>query len=196
VTTALVRPTVVAPAREAAALHPLLADRTSPRAFATEGDVTAHQLGLLLEAARWAPSASNTQPVRFLVGRRGDDAFAALLAALMPANQAWARDAAALVLVAAQTVDTDGNPRRWAVYDAGQAAAHLTVQAASLGLSVRQMGGFVAADLPALPADVTPLAVMAVGVPRSPEDIPADHPARRLPARSRRPLDELLLDVA
>jgi len=42
-------------------LHPLLADRWSPRAFdrtpLEDADVTA-----LLEAARWAPSANNYQP--------------------------------------------------------------------------------------------------------------------------------------
>jgi nitroreductase len=190
------RTTVVEPTREAAALHPLLAGRSSPRAFDTDAEVTPQQLGLLLEAARWAPSASNTQPARFLVGRRGDDAFDALLAALMPGNQGWARDAAALVLVAAETEDAEGSPRPWAVYDGGQAAAHLTVQASALGLAVRQMGGFVAADLPELPERVTPLVVLAVGVPMAAVRIPADHPARKLGPRSRRPLEELLLEVA
>ena len=194
------RPTVVAPRFDAAtsgvgALHPLLADRFSPRAFDTDGDVTPEQLGLLLEAARWAPSASNSQPVRFLVGRRGDDAFAALLAALMPGNQGWARDAAALILVAAETEDAQGSPRGWAVYDAGQAAAHLTVEASAIGLAVRQMGGFVTANLPELPEHVMPVTVLAVGMPLAPARIPADHPARALGPRSRRPLDELLLDV-
>jgi nitroreductase len=178
------------------ALHPLLADRHSPRAFDATATVTGEQVGLLLDAARWAPSASNTQPWRFLAGRRGDRAFDALLAALAPANQAWARDAAALVLVAAETADDEGTPRPWAVYDAGQAAGHLTAQASALGLSVRQMGGFIPADLPALPERVTPLVVIAVGVPLAPDAIPADHPAHRLGARIRRPLDELLLDVA
>lgn len=177
------------------ALHPLLAGRHSPRAFDAGVDLTAEQLGLLLDAARWAPSASNTQPWRFLAGRRGDRAFTALLAALAPGNQEWARDAAALVLVAAETVDAEGALRPWAVYDAGQAAAHLTAQATALGLAVRQMGGFVPADLPALPEHVTPLAVVAVGVPLPAERIPADHPAHRLHPRSRRPLDELLLVV-
>jgi nitroreductase len=195
-TAAPVRPTVVEPPAAPAALHPLLADRFSPRAFDTAADVSPEQLGLLLEAARWAPSASNTQPARFLVGRRGDDAYDALLGALMPGNQRWARDAAALILVAAETEDAAGSPRGWALYDAGQAAAHLTVQASAIGLAVRQMGGFVAADLPELPEHVTPLAVVAVGVPLAPERIPADHLARRLGPRSRRPLDELLLDVA
>jgi nitroreductase len=178
------------------ALHPLLAERRSPRAFDRDATVTAEHLELLLDAARWAPSASNTQPWRFLAGHRGDRAFAALLAALTPRNQEWAGDAAALVLVAAETVDAEGAPRRWALYDAGQAAAHLTAEASALGLAVRQMGGFTAADLPALPEHVTPLAIIAVGVPLPPERIPDGHPATRLPARSRRPLGELLLEVA
>ena len=181
---------------EVAALHPLLAERHSPRAFDASATVTPDQLGLLLDAARWAPSASNTQPWRFLVGRRGDHAFEALLAALTPANRSWARDAAALVLIAAETADDEGTPRAWAVYDAGQAAGHLTAQASASGLAVRQMGGFIPADLPALPEHVTPLVVMAVGVALAPEAVPADHPAQRLGARARRPLDELLLDVA
>jgi nitroreductase len=179
-----------------AALHPLLADRHSPRAFDPDLPVTGAQLELLLEAARWAPSASNTQPWRFLAGRRGDRTFDALLAALAPGNRSWAGDAGALVLVAAETADEQGAARPWALYDAGQAAAHLTAEASALGLAVRQMGGFTPADLPALPERVTPLTVVAVGVPLDPARIPADHPATRLGARVRRPLDELLLPAA
>jgi nitroreductase len=189
--------TIATPAPETApGLHPLLADRHSPRAFDPEATISARQLDLLLDAARWAPSASNTQPWRFLAGRRGDRAFTALLDALAPANQEWARDAAALVLVAAETADADGAPRPWAVYDAGQAAAHLTAEASALGLAVRQMGGFVAGELPPLPERTVPLAVVAVGIPLAADRIPAGHPATRLPARSRRPLDELLISVA
>jgi len=187
---------VTDPAAAPRDLHPLLADRRSPRAFDPSATLDADRLDLLLDAARWAPSASNTQPWRFLAGRRGDRAFDALLAALRPANREWAHDAAALVLIAAETVDPDGAPRPWAAYDAGQAAAHLTAQASALGLSVRQMGGFVADDLPALPERVAPLTVVAVGVALPADRIPDGHPATRLPARGRRPLGELLLDVA
>jgi nitroreductase len=196
VTTTTVPTTPALPSADAPDLHPLLAQRYSPRAFDSTATVTAEQLGLLLDAARWAPSASNTQPWRFLAGRRGDRAFDALLAALTPSNQAWARDAAALVLVAAETTNEEGTPRPWAAYDAGQATGHLTAQATALGLAVRQMGGFIPADLPALPEHVTPLVVVAVGVPLAPDAVPADHPARRLGPRVRRPLEELLLDVA
>jgi nitroreductase len=196
VTTTAVPTTPALPSADVPALHPLLAERYSPRAFDSAATVTAEQLGLLLDAARWAPSASNTQPWRFLAGRRGDRAFDALLAALTPSNQTWARDAAALVLVAAETTNEEGTPRPWAAYDAGQATGHLTAQATALGLAVRQMGGFIPADLPALPEHVTPLVVVAVGVPLAPDAVPADHPARRLGPRVRRPLEELLLDVA
>jgi nitroreductase len=196
VTTTAVPTTPALSSADVPDLHPLLAQRYSPRAFDGTATVTAEQLNLLLDAARWAPSASNTQPWRFLAGRRGDRAFAALIAALTPSNQAWARDASALVLVAAETANEEGTPRPWAAYDAGQATGHLTAQATALGLAVRQMGGFIPADLPALPEHVTPLVVVAVGVPLASDAVPADHPARRLGPRVRRPLDELLLDVA
>src|SRR3954465_2649305 len=123
-------------------LHGLLAERRSPRGFATPRPVGAEPLGVLLEAARWAPSANNTQPWRFGVARRGEPAFDALAAALAPGNHVWARHAGALILLAAQTVGDDGRERPWAVYDSGQAAAHLTVQAQAEGLAVHQMGGF------------------------------------------------------
>ena len=48
------------PAPASADLHPLLADRRSPRAFDATATLGADQLDLLLDAARWAPSAANT----------------------------------------------------------------------------------------------------------------------------------------
>lgn len=52
-------------------LHPLLAERWSPRAFDPEHQLTERQTTALLEAARWAPSAGNSQPWRFAVAHRG-----------------------------------------------------------------------------------------------------------------------------
>lgn len=172
-----VRTAGTAPGSGVHASYPVPAERHSPRAFDASATVTADQLALLLDAACCVPSVSHTQPWRFLAGRRGERAFDALLAALTPANEARARDASALVLVAAETADDEGTPRPWAVYDTGQAAGHLTAQATALGLSVRQMGGFIPADLPALPEHVTPLVVMAVGVPAASDAVAASHPA-------------------
>ena len=71
-------------------VHPLLAERWSPRAFDRAHEISDEALSALLEAARWAPSAGNSQPWRFLVTRRGEPAHDRLYAALAPGNQAWA----------------------------------------------------------------------------------------------------------
>ncbi|MGI8721479.1 MAG: nitroreductase family protein [Geodermatophilaceae bacterium] len=45
-------------------LHPLLSSRWNPRTFDQSRDITATEVESLLEAARWAPSAGNSQPWR------------------------------------------------------------------------------------------------------------------------------------
>src|SRR3954471_19236540 len=123
-------------------LHPLLAQRGSPRGLDADHELDQRSVQALLEAARWARAANNSQPSRFLVAHRAEEAFARLLGTLAPGNRSWAHAAGALVLVAAQTVDDTGRPRPWALFDTGQAVAALSVQAEADGLSVHQMGGF------------------------------------------------------
>lgn len=53
-------------------LHPLLAARWSPTTFDGSYELAAPEIEALLEAARWAPSAGNSQPWAFIVGQRGD----------------------------------------------------------------------------------------------------------------------------
>ncbi len=48
-----------------------IAQRWSPRAFDPMFDLSAEDITALGEAARWAPSAANLQPTRFIVARRG-----------------------------------------------------------------------------------------------------------------------------
>jgi nitroreductase len=177
-------------------LHPLLASRWSPRSFDPDAELDGATAELLLEAARWAPSASNSQPWRFILAPRGTEAHDKLAGALVEFNRAWAASASALLLIAARTVDDNGNAQRWATYDAGQAAALLTAQAEHDGWSVHQMGGFDQGAARAafdLPEDVTPIAVAAIGRRAGAHLLP-DHLAERETApRSRRPLAELLL---
>jgi nitroreductase len=180
-------------------LHDLLAHRRSTRGFSTDRPVEARTLHVLLEAARWAPSANNSQPWRFGVVRRGERAFNEVAAALAPGNQVWARNAGALILLAAQTVGDDGAERPWAVYDAGQAAAHLTVQAQAEGLAVHQMGGFDGDAVSAvfgLDEHVRPVVVLAVGWHDPQADLPEPLASREHAPRVRLPLDELLLAKA
>ena len=190
------RPTVKS-ATTAAALHPILAERWSPRGFDAGHELTTGQITALLEAPRWAPSANNRQPWRFAVTQRGTDAFKAILSSLTPRNQAWAHAASALIVVAAETVKSDGSPSRWASYDTGQAVAHLTVQAEHEDLAVHQMGGFDRDRLDTLlelPAHVTPLVVVvAVGRRGQTSQLPEPFASREDAAPERRPLRDLLI---
>jgi nitroreductase len=186
-------------ARTARPLHPLLAQRWSPRAFDAGSALTGEQATALLEAARWAPSANNSQPWRFLLARRGGAAFDRLFATLAAGNQVWAGEASALVLVAAQVHDADGTPMPWARYDTGQAVAHLSTQAEHEGLAVHQLGGFDAVRAAAafgLDESLAPVVVLAVGSRATDEDLPEPFAARERAPRERQPLDDLLLSAS
>jgi nitroreductase len=179
-------------------LHPLLAERWSPRGFDASAMIGEETLVALLEAARWAPSASNSQPWRFLVTRRDEPGFDRLHEQLAPGNRSWAGSAGALILAAAQTVDEQGRQLPWAWYDTGQAVAALTVQAQHEGLCIHQMGGFVADGVREafdLAEDLSPVVVLAVG--RHDPDAQLSEPlaAREQAPRTRKPLDALLLDA-
>ena len=167
-------------------LHPLLAQRRSPRGFDPTQPVSETSLHALLEAARWAPSSRNRQPWRFLLGRRGDETFKAIFDTLMPGNQVWAGDAAALVVAFAETSDSAGNPSHGTEYDLGLAVGQLVFQAAAEGLHVHQMGGFSGADLLTafvVPSGFTPVTVIAVGHREPTEEVGR--------TRERRPLEEI-----
>ena len=177
-------------------VHPLLAQRWSPRGLDAGHELDQRSVLALLEAARWAPSANNSQPWRFLVAHRGEESFARLLAVLAPGNRSWAHAATALVLVAAQTVDDTGRPRPWALFDTGQAVAALSVQAEADGLSVHQMGGFGADAVRSefdLDPTLTPVVVLAVGRRDPDAELPEPLAARERAPRSREPLDALML---
>jgi len=176
---------------------PLLAERWSPRGFDRAYEISADELGALLEAARWSPSSSNSQPWRLVVAPRESEEFARITPTLEGSNGLWAPLAAALIVVCAATIDAEGKPLRWAEYDAGQAAAHLSIQAESMGLSVHQMGGFRPEDLRlalGLPDDVKPMSVIAVGRQDSQAELPDFLAERERAPRKRLALDTIVLN--
>ncbi len=134
-------------------LHPLLAQRWSPTSFDESHEVGDDEVDALLEAARWAPSAGNSQPWAFVTGRRGDDVHARLVRHLAPSAARWAPGASLLVanLSHRYVEGTDWEYSEFSLYDLGQAVAHLTFQAQACGLAVRQFRAFdraaIAAEL-------------------------------------------------
>src|SRR5262249_22005924 len=101
-------------------------------------------MALLLEAARWAPSAGNSQPWSFILGRRGDAAHARLLTQLAGSSARWASEASLLVANLAHRLaeDTEWEDSEFALYDLGQAVAHMPSQAHAMGLCARQFRAF------------------------------------------------------
>jgi nitroreductase len=176
-----------------------LVERWSPRAYDPAAELSDGDVRTLLEAARWAPSANNVQPWRFIVARRGTESFTTIHDALMGFNQAWADSAAALIVNIAEVADEAGTPRPWAKYDLGQAVAHLSVQAQHDGLHTHQMGGFDAARLAAafgMSESLEVVSITAVGKVGDASALPEPLREREVAPRSRKPLDELVIAAA
>lgn len=181
------------PANTAVAVHPLLAERWSPRSFDATHTISDEELVSLLEAARWAPSSHNAQPWRFLVGRRGDPTYQHIFSTLGTTNRLWAGASSLLVAAVAAERLKDGTPHPSAAYDTGLAVAQLSVQAHALGLRTHQMGGFDPELLRTslgVPDGYRPLSVTAIGALAPADLLPPDLRARETAARERRPLSE------
>jgi nitroreductase len=145
-------------------IHQPIAARWSPRAFDPEATLTAEQLTAVLEAARWAATWGGRQPVRFVVGVRGDETFDTLVATLKRGNS-YAAAASALLLVCADE-GPDENMAFYSAVDAGAAIANASVEAVSRGLVAHPMAGFDADAARAafdVPVEARPVAVLAVG---------------------------------
>lgn len=126
-------------------IEPIFLDRWSPRAF--DGtSMPESDLLTIVEAARWAPSAFNVQPWRFLYSHRDDAHWQKYLRLLDPFNGSWAQHASALVVVLSDTVMPGSGSRpqklsRTHSFDAGAAWAQLALQATSLGYQAHAMAG-------------------------------------------------------
>ena len=126
-------------------IDPLLRGRWSGRDFDPAHELDEDDLARLLEAARWSPSAGNSQPWAFIVSRRGEPSHEVLTGVLSRGNVGWVPSASA-VIVTLHRVGDDEDPSLtysdYAAYDLGQAVAHLSLQAESMGLSTHQFAGF------------------------------------------------------
>ncbi|SFD86938.1 Nitroreductase [Actinopolyspora alba] len=183
------------PADSSVPLHPLLAERWSPRALDPEVELTDKQFTALFEAARWAPSWGNTQPARYIAGRRGESTFDKLRGTLSRGNHGWAGNASALVLGVTKLTNDDGETLPYGEYGLGLATENLVLQAVGEGLVAHQMAGFdrdAAREAFGIPADYEPMVVIAVGAPGDAEQLPERLREKESAPRSRIPLTEFV----
>jgi len=160
-------------------------ERWSPRAFA-DRPVTEEQVLTTLEAARWAPSASNLQPWRFVYAVRGTPEFDTLLALLVPFNQGWAKEAGALVFIASVTSFDGARQNMTHSFDAGSAFMSLSLQAHAMGLVAHGMAGIDFDKAPAalnLPANLKLEAAVAIGYQGEAASLPDALRARETPSQ-------------
>jgi nitroreductase len=124
------------------AVHPIILNRWSPRAFSGES-LTQREIETIFEAARWAPSSYNDQPWMFLYAQKGRPSWDLFYSMLVPFNQAWAQSADLLIVVLSRTTFAEtGKPSPTHSFDTGAAVQNLALQAHSMGIAVHVMGGF------------------------------------------------------
>ena len=124
-------------------IAPLFLDRWSPRAFAASV-MPEEDLLTMFEAARWAPSAFNAQPWRFLYARRGEADWERFLDLLIPFNREWAQSASAMVVFLSDSlIATRGGEQvsHSHSFDAGAAWACMALQASLMGYHAHGMTG-------------------------------------------------------
>jgi nitroreductase len=167
-------------------------DRWSPRAFSDRA-MTQEQVLTVLEAARWAPSASNLQPWRFFYGVRGTAEFDTLLSLLVPFNEGWAKNAGALIFITSVTSFDGSRPVRTHSFDAGSAFMSMALQAHSMGMVAHGMAGIEFEKVPLvlrLPDNLKVEAAVAIGYQGDAATLPEALQKREAPSQ-RVPLAEL-----
>ncbi|MBC8336996.1 MAG: nitroreductase family protein [Anaerolineales bacterium] len=174
-------------------LEPTIANRRSPRAFDPDRGISKDTIIHLLEAARWAPSSSNSQPWRFILGQKGDETHQKIAASLSEGNRIWAENAPLLILAVTQEEGERGI-QRYAWHDLGLATAQMIVQASAMDLYAHVMAGFSKDQAQAafdIPDEYAPLTVIAFGYLGDISGLPEKLQERESAPRIRKPLEEI-----
>lgn len=171
-------------------LHPQFINRWSSRAFSDEL-VSESELQVLFEAARWAPSSSNSQPWLFIYADQEPD-LTRFRALLKDSNQRWAARAPVLAFAFAAKLQSSGAE----LLDLGAAWMSLALQAHALGLNTRAMGGVhrdrVHGELGVPEAEYQFGCAIAIGRPGVADELPEDLRERNRP-NERKPTSQFAL---
>jgi len=160
----------------------LIMSRWSPRAFSNQL-VEKKKVLSVLEAARWAPSAFNEQPWRFVIGENGDETYTKIFDSLVEWNQQWVKFVPVLILNIAKKTFTHNNTQNVTFkYDLGQAVGQMILEVVNQGLVSHQMTGFD----PDKAASVT-----AIGYQGNIEDLPEEFAKIEINKRERKDLESI-----
>ena len=170
----------------------LFISRWSPRAMSGE-EIDKATLLSLFEAARWAPSANNNQPWRFIYAHKNTPHWDTFFNLMNEGNQVWAKNAAVLIVVISKTTFDSGKPARTHTYDTGAAWVSLALQGSLKNLVIHGMQGFdydKAKEALQVPDDYSVEAMIAVGKKGKKEDLPEYLQEREFPS-SRKSIAEI-----
>lgn len=173
-------------------IHAQFLERWSPRAFDPR-PIDEPVLLSLIEAARFAPSASNLQPWRYVYALRDTPRFDELLSCLVPFNQDWAKNASALLFLAGVKAYDADRPLRHSDFDAGASWMALALEAHHQGLISHAMGGVEfekAHQVLGLHEDLSLICAIAVGFAGNADTLPP-HLKEREAASGRLSLEKI-----
>ncbi|HLR15574.1 MAG TPA: nitroreductase family protein [Bacillota bacterium] len=160
-------------------------ERWSPRAF-SDKKVDKEVLFSLFEAARWAPSAANKQPWRFVYATEKEDRDT-FLTFINDGNTIWCKKAPVLIAIVAHkrwSEDSDSVNPTYA-FDTGTAWGFLALEARRQGLITHGMGGFdrdKAKETLQIPDGHEVLAIVAAGYQGDKDTLPEALQAREEPS--------------
>jgi nitroreductase len=182
------------------AIDPIFTDRWSPRAFTGEA-IDETTLFTLFEAARWAPSANNSQPWRFIYTLKDSANWPIFFGLLNENNRRWAVNASALVVLVSKTThvrngDTEPSPLRNHSFDSGAAWANLALQALHSGWRTHAIGGFnrdKARDALSVPQGYSVEVAIAIGRQAEHTSLPPDLQDREQP-NQRKPVGKFVAE--
>ena len=170
-------------------------ERHSPRAMSGEA-ISNDELMTLFEAARWAPSASNIQPWRFVYAVTGTKDFDLFLSFLVEGNQIWCKNASALVVGLSKKTSDDGKANNTHSFDTGSAWENLALQATKMGIITHGMAGYkgdmIRTELH-IPDDYAIELMIAIGKKGKVEDLPEYLQVREKP-NDRKNLEEIVFE--
>lgn len=176
----------------------IIKNRWSARSF-SDKSISEETMQTLLEAASWSFSANNEQPWRYAVAYKGTPLFEKFFDLLMGGNQPWCKNAAALVLsLGKKTYTSNGQINSAMMHDVGSANMLLTLQANAMGIYTHVLGGYDAkktVEVFNLDEDLVPVYMIALGYLDEPNKLEEPFKTREITPRSRKGLDEIMLEL-